>query len=44
MEEMIDIYTDTQKQMVISTAPFFAPDARDRIKLIIERIGPIFQD
>jgi CubicO group peptidase (beta-lactamase class C family) len=38
------IYIDTQKQMVISIASLFVPDAKDRIGLIMEHIVPIFED
>ncbi len=38
------IYVNTKKQMVISIASLFMPEAKDRIELILERIEPIFED
>jgi len=38
------IYVNMKKQMVISIASLFIPDAKDRIELITERIEPIFED
>ena len=38
------IYVNTQKQMVVSIASLFTPDAKDRTGLIKEDIEPIFED
>ncbi|QQO09561.1 serine hydrolase domain-containing protein [Breznakiella homolactica] len=38
------IYINTRKNMVISIAALFAPDAKDRIGLITEYIEPLFAD
>ena len=38
------IYVNTKKQMVISIASLFMPDAKDRIELILEHIEPLFED
>jgi len=38
------IYVNTKKQLVVSIASLFLPDAKDRIELIIECIEPIFED
>ncbi len=38
------IYVNTNKNLVVSIASLFMPDAKDRIGLIIERIEPIFED
>lgn len=36
------IYVNTKKQMVVSIASLFAPDVKDRIRLIKELIEPMF--
>lgn len=38
------IYVNTKKQMVVSIASFFTPDAKDRIELIKEHIEPVFEN
>jgi CubicO group peptidase (beta-lactamase class C family) len=37
------IYVNEKKKMVVSIASLFVPDTKDRIRLIIERIEPIFE-
>ena len=38
------IYVDTKKNMVVSIASLFKPNAKDRIALITEQIEPIFEE